>query len=139
MDKEIKGLEIDGKIVNAKTKLKNAKDKLAKIATEGTDDQGEVKDPLTKAKLEKMVPALEAEIDDLKVDQTKEAAEPEKEKSEKLKDLEKSLKDVSAKQAVEVKALDKVEAKIKALVDPAIKEEDPMDKHEKPKKDTSAY
>lgn len=68
-----------------------------------------------------------------------EEAEPKKEKTEKVKDLEKSLKDVEAKQARENKALERVKAKLKEIVDPTPEEEDPADPHPKPKKDLSAF
>lgn len=86
-----------------------------------------------------MIDVNEAAVADLKTEVVKDDAEPVKEKTEKIKDLEKSLKDVNAKQAIEVKALDKVEAKLKALVDPKVEEVDPTEKHVEPKPDTSAF
>lgn len=51
------------------------------------------------------------------------------------------MKDVSAKQSVVAGQLDKVEAKMKDLIDPkpTVVEVDPMDRHDPPKKDTTAY
>ena len=55
-DKEVKGLETEGKIVNAKTKLADYKKKLAKIETEGKDFDGEVLEPKKKTEFEKKIP-----------------------------------------------------------------------------------
>lgn len=120
--------------------MKDAKKSLKKIEEE-EKISGEETEGLKKAELKKLVAKNEAVVADLSTEVVKDDAEPVKEKSAKLKDLEKSLKDVDAKEAVEVKALDRVEKKIKALVDPPKVEEevDPADKHSEPKKDTSAF
>lgn len=136
-DKELGALELTGKKVSAETKLKDAKKSLAKL--EEDEKLEGVPQSQKKVELKKMIAKEEEAVAEVAVEMTKVDAEPVKEKSEKLKDLEKTKKDIEAKQAVEVKALDRVEKTIRELVDKKEEEEDPTDKHIKPKKDTSAY
>merc|ERR1719353_103723 len=132
LDKEITGLAKEGEKVAAQTKLKDAKKSLKALELEEKQTgqpQAQKKAELTKlsAKYEEDLGKVSASISE---DEAK--SEEVKEKSQKVKDLEASLKDVEEKQAKEAGALDKVRAKIQAIVEPPKPAEPDPVSHPKP-------
>merc|ERR1719460_14983 len=139
LDKEITGLAKEGEKVAAQTKLKDAKKSLKALELEEKQTgqpQAQKKAELTKlsAKYEEDLGKVSASISE---DEAK--SEEVKEKSQKVKDLEASLKDVEEKQAKEAGALEKVRAKIQAIVEPPKPAEPDPVSHPMPKPDLTAF
>ena len=139
LDKEINGLAKEGEKVAAATKLKDAKKSLKSLELE--EKQTGQPQAQKKAELTKLSKQYEEDLGKVSASLGEDEAKNEetKEKSQKVKDLEASLKDIEDKQTAETGALEKVRAKIIAIVDePKPADPDPVS-HPKPKPDMSKF